>query len=100
MDTILTLLTLTIQVLAAFYESVLVPYFGYSTAGGSTAVVNAMNTAVTVAAVPAQLKKWTLFVGFALLYSKELVRWSKRAVGGHEEYVKTPAGMVRVKKHL
>ena len=69
------------QVLEAFYVRVLVPFFGYT--------ANASNKVPVI--VPTKLKAYTLVVGFALLYSKEVKQWLKR---GRKETIKTPAGIV------
>ena len=74
------------QVLEAFYVRVLVPFFGYT--------ANASNKVPVI--VPTKLKAYTLVVGFALLYSKEVKRWLKR---GRKETIKTPAGIVETKKY-
>ena len=76
--------------MAALYESIMVPIFGYTIAKSHTTVDFAPLL------VPWKLKLVTLLIGFGLLYSKELMKgrfWRK------EELIKTPAGTIKVKKH-
>lgn len=73
--------------MASFYEAVMAPMFGYALAGVRTP-----------RSVPLKLKMYVLLVGFGLLYSKELKKWTKR-LSTRAELVQTPAGIVKLKKH-
>lgn len=80
--------------MAAFYESILVPFFGY-------AIATSRNTASLIPlSVPLKLKMSTLLIGFGLLYSKEMKKWSqnRKRQRREEQLVQTPAGMVKVMK--
>ena len=61
------------QVMEAFYERLLVPFFGYGISAS-----NDVNASIMPVKVPSTLKAYTLLVGFVLLYSKELKQWAKR----------------------
>ena len=71
--------------MASFYETVMAPMFGY-----------ALKNAQSPLSVPLKLKVYVLVVGFGLLYSKEIKKWSKSLRG--PELVRTPAGVVKLKK--